>query len=183
MSFQISVFVFFGWKSTSGIAGSYGGSSLNLRNLHLFFAVAPSLYISTSSIGCAQLLLTLCKLMDCNLPGSSVYGIFPNKIAWVGCHTLLQGIFPTQGYNMCPLHCPQILYCWAIGMSKCQRVLFSSHFCQHMLFFCLFDTSHSNKHEVLFHCSFDLYFPEKFDLKLNIQKMKIMASGPSLHGK
>ena len=28
----------------------------------------------------------------------------------VGCHVLLQGIFLTQGLNLCLLHCSQILY-------------------------------------------------------------------------
>jgi len=28
----------------------------------------------------------------------------------VGCHSLLQGIFPTQGINLGLLHCRQILY-------------------------------------------------------------------------
>ena len=30
---------------------------------------------------------------------------------WSGCHSLLQGIFPTQGLNPGLLHCRQILYC------------------------------------------------------------------------
>ena len=59
----------------------------------------------------------------------------------------------------------------------------------------LFDDGHSDWCEVVSHCSFDLHFSsngeelksllmkvkeesEKVDLKLNIQKMKIMASGP-----
>ena len=32
----------------------------------------------------------------------------------VGCHFLLQGIFLTQGWKSCLLHCRQIHYCWAI---------------------------------------------------------------------
>ena len=32
----------------------------------------------------AQLCLTLCKLMDCSLPGSSVHGISPGKNNWSG---------------------------------------------------------------------------------------------------
>ena len=28
----------------------------------------------------------------------------------MGCHFLLQGIFPTQGSNLCLLHCRQIIY-------------------------------------------------------------------------
>ena len=48
--------------------------------------------------------------MDCSLPGSSVHGNSPGKNTGVGCHTLLQGIFPTQGSNWGLLHCRQILY-------------------------------------------------------------------------
>ena len=32
---------------------------------------------------------------------------------WMGCHFLLQGIFPTWGFTLGLLHCRQILYCWA----------------------------------------------------------------------
>ena len=35
----------------------------------------------------------------------------PGKNTGVGCHTLIQGIFPIQGLNPCILHCRQILYC------------------------------------------------------------------------
>ena len=35
--------------------------------------------------------------MDFSLPGSSLHGDSPGKNTGVGCHTLLQGIFPTQG--------------------------------------------------------------------------------------
>ena len=48
--------------------------------------------------------------MDSSLPGSSVHGEPPGKNTWVGCHALLQGIFPTQGSNPGLLHCRQILY-------------------------------------------------------------------------
>ena len=44
------------------------------------------------------------------LPGSSVNEDSPGKKARVGCHALLQGIFPTQGSNPGLLHCRQILY-------------------------------------------------------------------------
>ena len=55
---------------------------------------------------CAQSLqscLTLCNPMDCSPPGSFVHGDAPGKNAGVGCHALLQGIFPTQGSNPCLL--------------------------------------------------------------------------------
>ena len=41
----------------------------------------------------------LCDPVDCSLPGSSVHGDSPHKNTGVGCHTLLQGIFLTQGSN------------------------------------------------------------------------------------
>ena len=50
---------------------------------------------------------TLCDPVDCSLPGSSVHGILQ---AWtlekteVGFHALLQGIFLTQGLNLCLMH-------------------------------------------------------------------------------
>ena len=62
---------------------------------------------------CAQLRLTLCNPMDCSLSGSSVHRIFAGKNTRVGCHALLQVIFPMQGLNpclLCLLRCRQILY-------------------------------------------------------------------------
>ena len=35
----------------------------------------------------------------------------------MGCHFLLRGIFPTQGSNLCHLHCRQILYRLSYGGS------------------------------------------------------------------
>ena len=58
----------------------------------------------------SQLCPTLCDPMDCSLPGSSVHGDSPGKNTRVGCHALLQGIFPTQGLNPGLPHCRQILY-------------------------------------------------------------------------
>ena len=53
---------------------------------------------------------TLCYLMDCSLPGSSVHGDSPSKNAGVACHALLQGLIPTQGLNPSLLHCRWIFY-------------------------------------------------------------------------
>ena len=50
--------------------------------------------------------------MDCSLPGCSPWDS-PGKSIAVGCHSLLQGIFPTQGLNLSLLHCRQIFYHWA----------------------------------------------------------------------
>ena len=58
----------------------------------------------------AQSRLTLCDPMDYSLPGTSVQGNFPGKNTGMGCHALLQGIFPTQESNPGLLHCRGILY-------------------------------------------------------------------------
>ena len=53
---------------------------------------------------------SLCRiLLFCNPmyhipPGPSVHGISQARILGVGCHFLLQGIFPTQGSNPLVLH-------------------------------------------------------------------------------
>ena len=44
-----------------------------------------------------HLCLTLCIPMNCSPPGSSVHGDSPIKNTGVGCHALLQGIFPCPG--------------------------------------------------------------------------------------
>ena len=54
---------------------------------------------------------TLCDLMGCSLPGSSVHGDSPGKNTGVGCHSFVQGIFPTRESNLRLLPCRQILYC------------------------------------------------------------------------
>ena len=58
----------------------------------------------------AQSCPTLCNPTDCSPPGSSIHGIFSGTNAGVGCHFLLQGIFPTQGSN------PHLLglLCWQV---------------------------------------------------------------------
>ena len=58
----------------------------------------------------AQSYPTLCDPMDYSLPGLSVHEDSPSKNTDVSSHSLLQGIFPTQGLNPGLLHCRQILY-------------------------------------------------------------------------
>ena len=57
-----------------------------------------------------QSCLILCDCVDYSPPGSSVHGDSSGKKTGVGCHALLQGIFPTQGSNPDLPHCKQILY-------------------------------------------------------------------------
>ena len=51
----------------------------------------------------------LCDPMHCSIPGSSVHGILQATI--LECHDLLQGIFPTQGFNPHPSE----FLCWQVG--------------------------------------------------------------------
>ena len=61
---------------------------------------------------------TLCDHMDCSLPGSSVHGISRARI--LRCHFLLQGIFPTQQWNLNLLH----LLHWQVvdSLSLCRHL-------------------------------------------------------------
>ena len=62
----------------------------------------------------AQSCPTLCNPMDCSLPGSSVHEISQARMgshsSGLGCHSLLQGTFTTQGSNPVLPHCRQMLY-------------------------------------------------------------------------
>ena len=53
---------------------------------------------------------SLCNPMACSPLVSSVRGDSPGKITGVGCHALLQGMFPTQESNPGLLHGRRILY-------------------------------------------------------------------------
>ena len=84
----------------------------NFHNLHYHHLSLCACVLAKSLQSC----LTLCDPMDRSPPGSFVHGDFPGKNTGVGCHALLQGIFPTQGLNPCLLmllRCRQILHCWA----------------------------------------------------------------------
>ena len=82
---------------------------------------------------------TLCNSMDCSSPGSSVHGDSPGwgfsrmgilQAPSVGCHTLLQVIFLTQGSNLYPLHCRQFFTTEPLGKpqnSKGVSLFFKSH--------------------------------------------------------
>ena len=58
-----------------------------------------------------QSCLTLYDPMDYSLPSSSVCPWSSLGRTGVGCDSLLQGLFPTQGLKPGLLHCRQILYC------------------------------------------------------------------------
>ena len=93
-------------------------------NLKIIFCICQSVFLNkficiiwdSSYKWCAMLCLatqscpTLCNPMDCNPPGTSVHGDSSGKNTGVGCHALLQEIFPTQGLNPGLLRFRLILY-------------------------------------------------------------------------
>ena len=86
----------------------------------------------------AQSCLTLCNPMDCSPPGSSIHGInSPDKNTGVGCHSLLQGVFPTQGLNWGIPLCRQILWVTreAYGVER-EKIL--NNFCGNLVFLLFF---------------------------------------------
>ena len=58
-------------------------------HIHIIYIYAELCLVALSC-------LTLCNPMDCSPAGSSVHEDSLGKNTEVGCHTLLQGIFPTQ---------------------------------------------------------------------------------------
>ena len=80
--------------------------------LHLHFTCANLCSRCFTHVLCwfTQLCLTLCDPTDSSPPGSSVHRDSPGKNTGMGCHALLQGIFPTQGLNPGLPHCRQIAY-------------------------------------------------------------------------
>ena len=80
----------------------------------------------------AESCLTLCDPMDCSPPGSSVHVDSPGKNTGVGCHSFLQGLFPTQGSNPGLPLCRWILYYWATREAwyRCGHILGSPRLIQ-----------------------------------------------------
>ena len=153
--------------------------------------------------------------MDDSPPGSSVHGDSPGKNTGVGCHALLQGMFPTQGPNPGLLHCRRFFTDWATREAQLHyrwdhmnlltfRSSWSTKWQFHMFWA---NNIHHVKCRGRWSTSWNpdagrninklryaddttlmaeseeelkglLMKVEKLVLKLNIQKTKIMASGP-----
>ena len=77
---------------------------------------------------CAQSLQqspTLCDSMHCSWQAPLSMGFFRQEY-WGGLPCPPPGIFQMQGPNLCllhPLHCRQILYCWAVREAPCLHML------------------------------------------------------------
>ena len=70
-------------------------------------SIEPSLALVSLPLYIQLLLVTVCAVAS--VVSNSVTRLlcpwdFPGKNIRVGCHTLLQGIIPTQGLNLCFLH-------------------------------------------------------------------------------
>ena len=96
-----------------GTSSSIKKSESDLILLSVFWIWWTKWKDGLSPVQClvTQSSLTFCDSMDCRPPGSSVHGDSPGKNARVGCHALLQGIFPIQGSNSGLPHHRWILYC------------------------------------------------------------------------
>ena len=102
-----------GKEATLASCWAHGGLCISRKELCV---ESLSFQNTSTSVLClvTQLCPTLCDPMDCSPPGSFVPRDFPGKYTGVGCHALLQGIFPTQESNPDLPHCRQILYCLSI---------------------------------------------------------------------
>ena len=98
-----------------GIFLTQGLNLYLLRLLHWPEDSLPLHHQSEDEVKCEVLVTqscpTLCIPVDWGLPGSSVLGNSPGKNTGVGCHALLQEIFPTQELNPDLLLRRQTLYC------------------------------------------------------------------------
>ena len=66
----------------------------------------------------AQSCPTLCNLMDCSPPGSSVHG-FPRQYYWTGLPFPSPANLPNPGFEPRSLHCRWIIYCLRHQGSPC----------------------------------------------------------------
>ena len=102
--------------SHSFLQGIFPSQGSNLGLLHfkqILYRLITKKAHNVSAVLCwvTQSCLTLCEPIDCSPPDSSVHGDSSGKNTGVGCHALLQGIFPMQESNPGLPHCRQILSC------------------------------------------------------------------------
>ena len=107
------------------------------KKVSLLYRSAPSFGITTVGFCChliplcipalcVQSCSTLCDPMDCNLPGSSVYGIFQARIlAWVAISFSRESSSTRDRTCLLCVSCTAggFLTCWAIGEALCVFLL------------------------------------------------------------
>ena len=89
-----------------------------IYKMWIFIIIAPCIVCSCMRIECvlclvAQSYPNLCDPMDRAAWQATVHGDSPDKNTGVGCHVLLQGIFPTQGSNPGLPHLGEFFIVWA----------------------------------------------------------------------
>ena len=106
-----------GWCNFSNFC--YHNLNLNIVFFFFFFFYYITIFCSPGQTVFLNLYLvtlvcpTLCEPMGCSPTGSFVHGDSPGNNTRVGCHTLFQEIFPTQGLNPGLLYWRKILYQWS----------------------------------------------------------------------
>ena len=108
------------WALPCPLPGDLPGIPHRFKGLnpHVFcllhWQAGPLPLVPPGNCHCAVLVTqfcpTLCDPMDGSQPRSSVHGNSPGKNPGVGCHALLQGIFPTQRLNPGLPHYGWVLY-------------------------------------------------------------------------
>ena len=83
---------------------------LNIRKISILYKLQFVIPVKLSSVLCLVVSDSL-RPHGLQPAGSSVHGDSSGKNTGVGCHALLQGIFPTHGLNPGLLHCRQTLSC------------------------------------------------------------------------
>ena len=102
------------WAAVHGIAKSQTGvSDLTLSHFHhrislIFVCVCVCLCVCVCVCVCTQSYPTLHNTFGLQSARLLCPQNFSGKNTRVGCHFLLQGIFPTQGLKLCCLHYRQI---------------------------------------------------------------------------
>ena len=107
---------------------SYGGTNFTWRKTHNIHVLSLLLYLYYKwKLGSVKSLshIWLCNPMDCSWPGSCPWNS-PGKNTGVGSHSLLKGIFPTQGLNLGLLHCTPIIYHLSHKLSPVRKHFFIS---------------------------------------------------------
>ena len=119
---------FSAWPSpTLNIRGFYGE-----KNVYLYLSLWIQSEKSEVKVLVAQ--SCLCDPMDYS-PSDSCPWDFPGKNTRMGCHFLLQGIFPTQGSNLRLLHGRWILYRLSHQGSTVSCLYLGKSLCLHWFFF------------------------------------------------
>ena len=119
-------------NNNENIKGDWRQSPVTVTERSIFFQKVTQVYINQLKIPTSQIplqlphccccgLVTLSRVRLLAIPWTVAHRLLcpwdsPGKHTGVGCHFLLQGIFPTQGSNpglLCLLYCRWIIYYWA----------------------------------------------------------------------